>query len=161
MVAAAHHHKLVLLHVLAGHVPGFALRAAVFHPAYAYAFSLPDGVESEADVLADHAALGCTDRARRMGQIAVEEFAERTLADETDAGRVALGVHRQACLFGDPAHLGFLQLRQRKNRARELRLTQSVQEIALVLALVRRFEQFVAPGMFPLANFAYACIVAG
>src|SRR5476651_2545831 len=144
MVAAAHHHKLVLLHVLAGHVPGFALRAAAFHAAYAYALSLPDGVESEADVLADHAALGGADRARRMGQIAVEEFAERTLADETDSGRGFLRVHRQACLFGDPAHLGFLQLRQGKDRTGELRLAEPVQEIALVLALVCRLEQFEA-----------------
>src|SRR5450830_78776 len=156
MVVAAHHYKLVLLHVLAGHVPGLALRAAVFHPAYAYAFSLPDGVESEADVLADHAALGCADRTGHARQITVEEFAERTLADETDAGRVFLGVHRQACLFGDPAHLGFLQLRQRKNRTGELRLAEPVQEIALVLALVRRFEQLVTP-----PHFAHAGVVAG
>src|ERR1700694_235267 len=124
MFVAAHHDQLVLLHVLAGHVPRLAFGSVALDPAYAYAFSLSDGVESEADVLADHSALGRADRARFVGQIAVEEFAERTLADETDAGRVALGVHRQACLFGDLAHLGFLQLRQRKNRTGELRLAE-------------------------------------
>src|ERR1039457_2786636 len=138
MVVAAHHDKFVLRHVLARHIPGLALRAAAFHAAYAYAFPLPDGVEGEADVLADHPALGGADRPGCARQIAVEEFAERALADETDAGRILLGVHRQACLLRDPAHLGLMQLRQRKNRARELRLAEPVQKIALVLAPVRR-----------------------
>ena len=67
MFVAAHKDEFVLLRVLRGHVPDLALSSAVLHPAYARAFPLPDGIESEADVLADHAALGRADRTRFVG----------------------------------------------------------------------------------------------
>ena len=53
------------------------------------------------------------------------------------------------------AHLGLLQLADREQRARELRLVQAVQEVALVLAGVEALEQLDArrrsahPGVVP------------
>src|SRR5487761_2237572 len=160
MIAAGYHDKLVLRHVLAHDIPSLAVAAAALHSAYAYALPLADGVERKSDMLTDHPAFGRAYRAGGARQIAVEEFAERSLADETDAGRVLLRVHRQSRFPGDPAHLGFLQLRQRENRTGELRLTQTVQEIALVLVPVRRPEQLVATRIFSLAGFAHAGTVS-
>ena len=79
---------------------------------------------------------GVDDRPRRPRQVAVEELAERPLADEADAGRVLLGVVRQPGLERDAPHLGLLQLADREHHARELLLRQAVQEIALVLGRV-------------------------
>src|SRR5487761_2452975 len=160
MIAAGYHDKLVLRHVLAHDIPSLAVAAAALHSAYAYALPLADGEERKSDMLTDHPAFGRAYRAGGARQIAVEEFAERSLADETDAGRVLLRVHRQSRFPGDPAHLGFLQLRQRENRTGELRLAQTVQEIALVLVPVRRPEQLVATRILSLAGFAHAGTVS-
>jgi hypothetical protein len=48
------------------------------------------------------AAAVVLDRPGRVGEVAVEELAERPLADEADAGRVLLPRVRQADLGGDP-----------------------------------------------------------
>jgi hypothetical protein len=98
--------------------------AAFLHAAEADALALAERVEAQADVLADRAATVVLDRTRLVREIAVQELAERPLADEADAGRVLLLRVRQADLGGDPAHFGLRDLAERKQRLRELRLVQ-------------------------------------
>ena len=90
-------------------------------------------------------AVGRHDRARHARQVAREEIAKRPLADEADAGRIALGVRRNAFALGDRAHVALRHLAQRKQRRRKLRLRQPVQEIRLVLRRVGRLQQLDAP----------------
>ena len=135
----------------------FALRTLRrLHAADAQALALAQGVEAQAHVLADHAAVFVLDAAGRMLQVAVQELAERPLTDEADAGRVLLLGVGQADLLGDAAHLGLVQLTHWKQRAAELRLRQPVQEVALVLARVQALEQLEAA-----VHLAHAGVVAG
>src|SRR6185369_3135488 len=99
-------------------------RAAFLDPADADALALAERVEAQAHVLADHPAAVVLDRPRRVREVAVQELAERPLADEADAGRVLLLRVRQADLGRDAAHLGLRQLADREQRLRELRLVQ-------------------------------------
>src|SRR2546421_2453912 len=87
-------------------------------PADADALALPDRVEGKADVLADRAALVVDDWPRRLRQVAVEELAERPLADEADAGRVLLCVVWQLRLQRNAPYLAFLQLADGEQHAR-------------------------------------------
>ena len=109
-------------------------------------------------MLAHLAAAVVQDRARVVRQVVVEELAERPLADEADAGRILLLRVRQADLVGDAAHLGLVQLADREQRLRQLRLVQAVQEVALVLARVEPLEQLVAARRLVEAD---ARVVAG
>ncbi len=84
-------------HVLAGDEPRFA--ATVLATADAQSLALADGVERQAHVLPHHLAFRRHHLARLGRQVAVEELAERALADEADAGAVLFGVVRQAVLF--------------------------------------------------------------
>ncbi|CFO27059.1 Uncharacterised protein [Bordetella pertussis] len=96
---------------------------------------------------ADPLALGRQDGPGFARQVAIEELAERPLADEADAGRVLLGRVVQPDLVGDAPHLGLAQFTQRKQGARQLHLVEAMQEIALVLGVVQGLEQLVArPG---------------
>ena len=81
------------------------------------------------------------DRTRFPGQVAVEEFAEGALADEADPGGVFLVVVGQPCLRGDSPDFLLFEMADRKQHLRELRLVQTVQEIALVLGRVRAAQQ--------------------
>src|SRR3954469_5572157 len=140
MVVSLYDDELVLLQILCRYIPGLAC------PADADALALADGVEGEADVLAEGPALGRLDRPGRFGQVAVQELAERALADEADPGRIFLRVVRQAGFERDAPHLAFLQLAHGEHHARELLPRQAVQEIALVLAIVHASEQAQAVG---------------
>src|SRR6185295_8329132 len=143
VVVTLHDDELVPAEVLAGDVPGVAC------PTDADALALAYGVEGEPDVLAEDLPLGRLDRAGRLRQVAVQELAERPLADEADAGRVLLGVVRQPGLERDAAHFALLQIAHREYHAGELLLRQAVQEIALVLAAVLAPEEAraVDPGV--------------
>src|SRR6185436_10848485 len=101
------------------------LPGAVTAPADPQALALAQRVVHEALVLAQRLALGRHHGARLARQVAREEFAERALADEADAGGVALGVIGQPGLARDAANLGLAQVAHRKERARELRLVQA------------------------------------
>src|SRR3954468_13946424 len=131
VIVALHYDELVRPEPLLGDIPSFAVHLR--HAADADALPLSDGVEGEADVLADHAPLRSLDRARRLRQVAVQEFAEGPLADEADAGRVLFGVVWQPRFERQAPHLGLLQLAEREHHARELLLVQAMQEVALVL----------------------------
>ena len=155
MVVALHHPQGVIGQVFARHKPRrvlahtalplllqrFELRAARLHAANAQALALPQSVKTQADVLAQHAALGVFDGAGLLGNVAVQKLAKRTLANETNAGRILLGCVRQTNLVGNAAHLGFQQLADGKQRFGQLRLVQAVQKVALVFGRVQPFEQ--------------------
>src|SRR3989338_1069631 len=107
-------------------------------------------------MLADYLAFWRTHLAWLGRQIAVEEFAERALADETDAGAVFLGEVGQAMLLGDRAHFGLQQFAERKHRMAQLRLVQAMQEVALILAVVSGLEQ-----LKQAAHLAHLGVVTG
>ena len=85
---ALHHVQRVAGHVLARHIPGVAIARAA--AAQADALALPQRVERQADVLADFLAVRRLHRSRLGRQVAVEEIAERPLADKADAGGILL-----------------------------------------------------------------------
>src|SRR3954471_8656151 len=99
MVVALHHDEFVRSEVLAGYVPRFS------GTAQADALALTDRVESQTDVLADYMPFVVDHRPRRLRQVAIQELAERPLADKADAGRVLLSVIRQPRLEREAAHL--------------------------------------------------------
>src|SRR5688572_9203295 len=133
MVMALHYDKLVRGDALVGDIPRLS------RPADADAFALADRIEGEPDVLADGFAFLVDDLPWNLREVSVQEFAERALADEADAGRVLLGMVRQSGLERDAPHFGFLQLAHRKHHARELLLRETVEEVALV------FRRILAP----------------
>src|SRR5713101_1070683 len=146
MIVSLHDDQLVLAEILSRHVPRLG-RGALAAPD-ADAFALADGVEGKPDVLSDDPAFGRTHRPRLFRQIAAQELAERALADEANSGRVALRKIVQTRLLRDFSHLGLLQLADRKDDARELRLSEAMQEVALVLGKIERLEQLEAPSRF-------------
>src|SRR5882724_4413497 len=100
MVVALHDPQRVALQVLACHVPrivvGSAALALVLDAADAEALALAERVEAQAHVPAEHTAAFIFNRPGLVAQVAVEELAERPLADEADAGGVFLRSNRQA-----------------------------------------------------------------
>jgi len=93
-------------------------------------------------VLGDDAAVGrVEDLAGLRRQVAAEELAEVTLADEADAGRILLGMGRQADVTGDPAQVALFQVANREQGGGQLFLPQLVQEVALVLGSVSAAQQ--------------------
>src|SRR6185369_6526407 len=119
MVVALHHPQRILRHVLARDEPWLvfppaALRASFLQAADAQALALAEGIEAQALVPGDHTAALVLDRPRFLRDIAVEEFTERPLADEADAGGVLLFRVGQSDLLGDAPHLGLAQLAHRE-----------------------------------------------
>src|SRR5207244_5659427 len=127
--------QLVAANALPGAIPGFA------RPADADAFSLPDRVEGKTDVLADRVSILIDDRAGRLRQVTIQELAKWPLADEANPGRVLLGVVRQPGFLGHAAHLRLLEIAEREHHARELRLVEPVEEVALVFCRIIASQQ--------------------
>ena len=96
------------------------------------ALALAQGVKAQAHMLADDAAVVALDRAWGFGNVAVEEFAKRPLANKADAGRIFLLGIGQADLVGDAPHLALVQLTHREQGLGQLRLVQTMQKVALV-----------------------------
>ena len=161
MVVALHHVQGVVGDILARHIPGVAAAIGVLvglHAADADALALAQGVKTQAHVFAHGLAVGRLHGARLVRQVAVQEFAERALANKTDARRILLLRIRQGQLFGDLAHLRFRDFTERKQGLGQLRLVQAVQEVALVLAGVDGLEQLEAARV--RRRLAHARIVA-
>src|SRR3569832_125843 len=116
------------------------VRALRLDSADAEALALSERVERQALALADHPALLVLDRAGLLADVAIEEFAERPLSDEADAGRILLLRVGQADLARDAAHFRLAQFADGEQRLRHLRLVQSMQEVALVLRFVEALE---------------------
>jgi hypothetical protein len=113
MVMALHHAQNVLVQSLRATNQGAwsPPRARLFlDAADAQARALAQRVEGQAHMLAQLAAAVVQDGTRLLADVAVQEVAERPLADEADAGRVLLLGVGQADLFGNAAHLGLVQL---------------------------------------------------
>src|SRR5665647_3593229 len=106
MAMALNHPQGVGLQILAGDKPRLVLaqaalasglhrlelRAPGFHAANAQPLTLAQRVETQAHMLAQNAALVVPDGAGGLGDIAVQEFTERPLANKADAGGVLFPV---------------------------------------------------------------------
>lgn len=151
MIPALNHNERVARKILAGHEPG--RRSAILQAAHTEPAALSERVARKALVPADDLAVRRFDRTRISGQPGFQEIAERTLADETDAGRVALGEDRQAALARDRAYLGLAEQAHREIAAGKGHGIQHVQEVALVLRRIYGAQQ--------PATAADACVMTG
>ena len=141
-------------------------RALGFDPADTQALALPQGVKAQAHMLAQNAAVmpaasfgrAIPDRAGLFLDVAVEEFTEGPLANETDASGVFFSGIGQANGLGNLAHLGFAQLADRKQGLAELRLVEPVQEVALVLGRIQALEQLMQASLRVVAD---PCVMPG
>src|SRR5439155_24572754 len=114
---------------------------AVTDAADAQTLALAKRVIREPRMRSDGPAFRRDDRPRVARQIPREEIAKRPLADEADAGRILLVPRRYPLAPRDRANFRLPDRPQRKYRRRELRLRQSMEEVALVLGLVDRLQQ--------------------
>ncbi|KAG0741327.1 hypothetical protein G6F24_016744 [Rhizopus arrhizus] len=125
MVVPLHYIQDVAFEVLARHIPGFGravFALASLHATHAQALALAQRVEGQAFVAPDLLPFGRQDRPRFGRQVAVQEFAERPFADEADPRGILLGGVVQANLVRDTPHFGLVDLAQREQGARQLRL---------------------------------------
>ncbi len=139
MVRALHHDERIAREILGSDEPGRRVRAR--EPANPEAAALAERVAGQAAVTADHAAAVGLDRAGRGRQPAADEIPERALADEADAGRIALCRDRDPALVRDPAHFSLLQFADRELAGCKLRRIERMQEVALVLGAVEAAQQ--------------------
>ena len=87
-------------------------------------------------------AAGFTSSDRRTVRFAPNiDWIDEPLADKADAGGILARMIGKACFLGNTTYLALVQMAERKQGARELRLIQPVQEIALILVAVLGFQQ--------------------
>ena len=120
------------------------LARGVVAAAHTDALALAERIEGKAHVLAHDRAVGNADRTGLGRQIAVEELAERTLADEADARGVLLLRIGKLEVVGDAADLGLADFAHGEDHAGDLLLGEAVQEVALVLAGIDAAQQLDA-----------------
>ncbi len=80
------------------------------------------------------AAFVVADDAGRFRQILVQEFGERALAYEADAGAVLFFRHGQASAACEVAHFALQQIAEREQNVDEVFRRHAVKEVALILA---------------------------
>ena len=107
MVAALHDDQDVPRQVLAGNEPGGF--AGAWQASNPEAAALAEGIALESPMLADDSAFHRFYRAGTRRQPRRDEFAERTLADETDTGRIPLAGDRQASFARNGAYFRLAQ----------------------------------------------------
>ena len=139
MARALDDDERVARNVLRGDEPGRVARVRA--SADSEAAALAERVALEAAVTADDGAVLCLYRPGAAGNQAADELTERPLADEADAGRVALAGDRQPALARHRPHLGLAQAADRELAVRELARVQRVEEIALVLVQISTAQQ--------------------
>ena len=93
----------------------------------------------------DHPALGGFDVSRLSRQIALKKLPKTAFADEADAGAVAFAGVIETRLGGHAPDFGLLQITDGKQRPGQLRLSQRVNEIGLILVAVPALEQTKGP----------------
>ncbi|OIQ82064.1 hypothetical protein GALL_361650 [mine drainage metagenome] len=103
-----------------------------------------------------HTAVWRAHFARFGRHVALQELAERALADEADAGRILFLAGGKPCLAGDFAHFALEMAAQREQGFRQLFLIEAVEKVALVLGAVLRLQQ-----LEQAVDFAYLGVVAG
>ncbi len=108
MVVALADHEHVAGQVLSQHIPGVVTGA--LQAADTQTLALADGVIHEADVAADHGAIGGLDLAGLGWQVLLEKVAEAALANEADAGGIFLAGCGQLIALGDAADFRLFQL---------------------------------------------------
>jgi hypothetical protein len=134
-----HHDERVALEILGRDEPR-RLSAAPL-AADAEAAALAERVALEAAVAPEEVALDRLDGPRAPRQPGADEVAERPLADEADAGRVALGGDGQAALPRDRADRRLPQPADREQAGGQLLRGERMKEVALVLGLVRSAKE--------------------
>ena len=137
-----HNQQSIVRRVLASDKPWLAV--STLRSADAETLPLAERVVCEALVPADDDTFRRLHRPGFLGQVAGEKLAERPLADEADAGRIFLGVGRNALFARQRAYLALGHVAKRKKRAAELVLRKLMQEIGLILGRVGRLQQFDA-----------------
>ena len=93
---------------------------------------MTQGVKAQAHMATDDTTAVVFDGAGLVRNVAAQKFTEGSLANEADAGGVFFARIGQPDFVGDLAHLRLAQLAHGEPGARELRLIQAVQKIALV-----------------------------
>ena len=121
--------------ILVDDVPGRVSAAST--AADTEALTLSMRVEGQPTMLADDLSLNGFDSACLRGHIASEKVSEAPFADETDAGRILLAMVVKPECPCSRADLRFIDGAERKLAARQLRAGHCLQEVGLVLALVR------------------------
>lgn len=102
-IVAVHHPQDVALHVLLDDVPGAAAEAE--------AFALPDGVEPEAAMHAQHATrLAVDDLSGLLAEVLADVVVVVNLAEEADALAVLAVSGQQMLALGDGPHFGLGQM---------------------------------------------------
>src|SRR5690606_848569 len=144
VVRALRDDQLVALEVLPDDIPRRV--RPIGDAADAEPVTLAERVERESPMPSDRLAVDAADRAGPRGDVAREEFAERTLADEADPRAVLLLRDRQVRGASDLAHLVLRELAERKQHVAKIVLGDGVQEIALVLARIDALQQIRAAG---------------
>ena len=140
VVVSLYHPQCVFLHVLTRHKPRrmfthtalperlnrFEFRALGFNAANAQPLALPQRVKAQALVRTQHTPFCVFDRSGFFGDVAVQEVAERALANEANASGILLFGIRQADLISYATNLSFLQFTHGEQRFRQLSLVQTV-----------------------------------
>src|SRR5690606_8814837 len=121
-VAVLVHVQDVSRHVLADHVPRCGRTAA--HPADGQALALAQGEVEDARMGAHAHPMWVADLARLGRQVLAQELAEVALADETDAGRILLGMGGQPGLARQLPHLRLGQVADREQGRGQLLLAE-------------------------------------
>ena len=140
MIVSLNDPERVAGHLLASDVPGIAVASP--GATDADAFALAKRIKTQPHMLAQHPPAGLADRARTMREVARQKLPERPFPDKTDPGGIFLGGIGQSDTARDRTNNRFRQMSHWKNRAGELRLIETVEEVTLVLGLIQSTQQF-------------------
>ena len=115
MVVTLYHPQRVLLHVFSRHKPGVMLATTALstfglESTNAKPLALTERVKRQPHMFANGVAFRVLDRARFLGNVAVQKFTKWTLANKADAGGIFLLGVGQLHFSGDAAHFCLEQL---------------------------------------------------
>ena len=157
MVVPLHYTQNVLFQILAGHKPGRmvarATRRTLFlDAADAQARALAQRIEGQPHMLAQLAIAVVQNQAGLLADVAVEEIAERALADEADtSGILFLGAARSDNARAQLANSDQTQAQNRANLgARKASLSAVAAESRRAAADLQRVEELAAKGSVSL-----------
>ena len=120
MVVALYHNQLIFFQIFVGHKPRLTWAA------YAQTFALAQGVKHQANVLTHLLAFRRAHHAIVGGQVLLQKFAKRALANKADAGAVFFGSGGQGHLGGNAAHFRLFHVAQWEDGFAQLVLIQAV-----------------------------------
>jgi hypothetical protein len=155
VVVALYDQQHVARKVLAGHVPRRLVAPA--HAADTQALALADRVVHEPLVFSEQHAVEAADLTGLCRQVAGEKVLEAAFANKAYARRILLVVGDETGGCGAAPHLGLFQVAEREQGARQILVTDGVQEVALVLVAVPALEQEAVP----VAHFRASVVTRG